>query len=179
MAHTVIETSNLYATRAAGARIYDCVCSADIDNGTIGHIEELATENGHIYTFVKGVADGYITVVACNPEWDYVYHCSADKNLDRFYIKANTPFRGYELKLNDEFGLTIDATTVATQGKVDIGKFATVNTDGKLVGADDTTTSAKFEMKILRKRTMGATLVTPAHTYGKSRVMYTYKVTKV
>lgn len=79
---------------------------------------------------------------------------------------------------NDEFAISIDGITSATQSKADTGKFLTIDTTtGKLVAGDSATSDAKFEATIMRKRVQGATLVTVANTYGYSRVMYEAKVT--
>ena len=74
-------------------------------------------------------------------------------------------------------GITIDGVTSASQSAMDTGAFVTIDsTTGKLVAKATATSGATFEGVVEGKRTMGGTLVTTAHTYGHSAVMYKVRV---
>ena len=60
---------------------------------------------------------------------------------------------------------------------MDTGAYVTIDTTtGKLVAKSTTTEGATFEGIVEGKRTSGATLVTAAHTYGNSAVIYKVRV---
>ena len=173
MAYCVFESSNMGSTKYDG-KIFDAVCATDVENGTFGYISGVDTTNGEpVYTFVKGIAEGKSVFVADQPAWDEDNHHITNQRRDNFSIPAGTPFRVRELKKNDKFGITIDGVTSASQSAMDTGAFVTIDaTTGKLVAKASATSGATFEGVVEGKRTMGATLVTTAHTYGHSAVMY-------
>ena len=55
MIHTVCETSNLRCVHYA-ERIWDAVADFDVDNGTLGYLEDVAVEGGVIYNFKAGTS---------------------------------------------------------------------------------------------------------------------------
>lgn len=179
--HTVFWSSNLRATHFA-ERIMDAVCDEDIDNGTFGYLEEQV--ESHVYKFVKGFKAGSPVVVASNPEWDYDECRITNQRKDNFYIKAGTRFRVFFLHLNDEFAVSIEGITSATQKTVtDVTDFMandvflTIDgTTGKLVASATTTKDAVMEARIERKHKIGNTLITAAHTYGSSNDMYEARI---
>lgn len=173
MSFCVFESINMGTTKYDG-KIFDAVCSTDCENGTFGYITGIDSTNGDpVYTFVKGYAAGKDVFVVDQPAWDEDNHHRVNQRRDNFTIPAGTPFRVRELKKNDKFGITIDGVTAASQSAMDTGAFVTIDsTTGKLVAKATATSGATFEGVVEGKRTMGGTLVTTAHTYGHSAVMY-------
>ena len=175
MVHAVCETTNLGAVRYA-ERIFDAVASVDIDNGTIGYLDELVEGTTHMYTFVPGVKEGKKICLAHNPEWNEDECRMTNQRKDKFFIPAGTPFRAYVLKVTDEFALSPEGFSAESRETLKEGKFATVNEEGKLVVADAASEDALMVGQIMRKRQVGATLVTNLREYGYARMMYTVKV---
>ena len=165
--HTVFDSVNMASTKYA-ERIFDCVCDEDVDNGTFGYMGELVDRN--IYKFVKGTKAGEKVLVL-------------NQRRNRFYIPAGTPFRARVVKVNDEFGITIEGISAGTQTVVseetdfmanDV--FVTVGNDGKLVASKTSTDGAIMEARIERKRLMGAKLITPLRQYGSDNFMYEARI---
>lgn len=171
MIHAVCETTNLRAVHYA-ERIFDCVCDVDIDNGTIGYMDGLADGYSHIYNFKAGVKEGAVIVLAHNPEWTEDTSNRLNQRKDKFFIPAGTPFRAFVLRVTDEFALSAEGFA----GEPVVGKFVSVDAEGKLAVADAAAEGAVLVGKIMRKRQVGSTLVTAAQKYGYARMMYTVKV---
>lgn len=175
--YTVFESTNMGSTHYA-ERIFDAVAEVDIENGTFGYLGDQEKEGSHIYKFVKGAQAGKPVVVVDQPAWTEDESKITNQRKDQFIIKAGTPFRVRVVKVNDEFGITIEGVTTASQDKMKIGAFLTIDdTTGKLVAANATTADAVMEAKVERKRTVGGTLVTSAHNYGYANVMYNARIT--
>ena len=177
MSYCVFESSNMGSTKYDG-KIFDAVCSTDAENGTFGYISGVDTTNGDpVYTFVKGTAEGKSIFVVDQPAWDEDNHHITNQRRDKFINKAGSVFRIREVNKNDKFGITIDGVTSASQSAMDTGAYVTIDsTTGKLVAKATVTSGATFEGVVEGKRTMGGTLVTTAHTYGHSAVMYKVRV---
>lgn len=171
--HAVCETTNLRAVHYA-ERIFDCVCDVDIDNGTMGYMDGLAKGFTHIYNFKKGTSEGKVVVMAHNPEWTEDTSNRLNQRKDKFFIPAGTPFRAFVLKEMDEFALSPEG--FADPATPEVGKFVSINTEGKLLVADAPVEGAAMVGEIMRKRQIGATLVTGLREYGYKRMMYTVKV---
>ena len=171
MIHTVCETSNLRCVHYA-ERIWDAVSNADVDNGTLGYLDGVAEEGGVIYNFKAGSAEGKAVVLAHNPEWTEDTSRMTNQRKDKFFVAAGTPFRAYTLHEGDEFALS----TEGFEGAPEIGKYVSINANGKLAVADAPVDGAVMVGKIMRKRQIGSTLVTGVRTYGYSRMMYMVKV---
>lgn len=171
MIHTVCETSNLRCVHYA-ERIWDAVADFDVDNGTLGYLEDVAVEGGVIYNFKAGTSEGKAVVLAHNPEWTEDTSCRLNQRKDKFFNAAGVPFRAYTIKEGDEFALS----EAGFEGTPEIGKYVSINADGKLAVADAPADGAVMVGKIMRKRQIGSTLVTPLRTYGYERMMYTVKV---
>lgn len=178
--HAVFESVNLGATHYA-ERIFDCVCDENVDNGTFGHMEELVDRN--IYKFVKGVKAGEPVLVAHMPEWDEDETSVLNQRRNHFFIPAGMPFRAYVVKVNDEFGISIDGISADTQTVVseqtdfmtnDV--FLTVGDDGKLVASTSSVDGAVMEARIERKRLHGAKLITPLRQYNNDYSMYEARI---
>lgn len=169
--HTVAETSNLRCVHYA-ERIWDAVSTEDIDNGTFGYLDGVETEGGVIYNFVKGTKGGASIVMAHNPEWTEDTSRKTNQRKDKFFIEAGCPFRAYTIHMGDEFALS----EAGFEGKPEIGKYVSIDTNGKLAVADAPAEGAVMVGKIMRKRQVGSTLVTGVRTYGYSRMMYMVKV---
>lgn len=178
--HTVFESVNMASTKYA-ERIFDCVCDEDIDNGTFGYMGELVDRN--IYKFMKGTKAGEKVLVVDVPAWDEDESSVLNQRRNRFYIPAGTPFRARVVKVNDEFGITIEGVSVATQSVVteqtdfmtnDV--FLTVGDDGKLVASTASNDGAIMEARIERKRMHGAKLITPLRQYGSDYFMYEARI---
>ena len=168
--HAVCETTNLRAVHYA-ERIWDAVADIDIDNGTIGYLENPSDE-GVIYNFKTGTMEGKELVLVHMPEWTEDTSNRLNQRKDKFYNVAGIPFRAFTLKEGDEFALSPEGFA----GKPEVGKYVSVNADGKLAVADAPVDGATMVGRIMRKRQIGSTLVTGVRTYGYSRMMYMVKV---
>ena len=177
MSYCVFESSNCGSTKYDG-KIFDAVAETDIENGTFGYITGVDSTNGDpVYTFVAGIAEGKSIFVVDQPAWDEDNHHITNQRRDKFINKAGSVFRIREVNKNDKFGITIDGVTSASRSAMDTGAFVTIDsTTGKLVAAASATANATFEGVVEGQRVMGGTLVTPAHTYGHSAVMYKVRV---
>ena len=168
--HTVCETTNLRATHYA-ARIFDCVADVDIDNGTFGYMDELAEGYSHVYNFKAGTKEGKQVVIAHNPEWTEDTSNRLNQRKDKFFIPAGTVFRAFVIDELDELALSPEGFNAEPV----VDKFVTINANGKL-DVVDSADGAVMVGKIMRKRQIGSTLVTPLRPYGYARMMYDVKV---
>lgn len=180
--YTVFESTNMRAVHFA-ERIFDCVCNEPVENGTFGYFEELADGYSNVYKFVKGTKEGVPVVVANNPAWNEDTCRIPNQRRDQYIIPAGTVFRAFALHEGDEFGITIEGVSSATQSIVaeqtdfaanDV--FLTVGTDGKLVASGTSTDGAAMEARVERKRMIGATLVTGVREYGYANAMYEARI---
>ena len=169
--HTVCETTNLRAVHYA-ERIWDAVSDVDIDNGTLGYLDEVSVEGGVIYNFKAGTKEGKTPVLAHNPEWTEDTSRMTNQRKDKFFIPAGVSFRAFTLTEGDEIALSAEGFV----GTPEIGKYVSINDSGKLAIADAPVEGAVMVGKIMRKRQVGSTLVTGVRTYGYARIMYTVKV---
>lgn len=178
---TVFWSSNLRATHFA-ERIFDAVCDEVVENGTFGYLE--AQVDSHIYKFVKGFKVGQPVYVASNPEWQYDDSRITSQAKHKFVIEAGVPFRAFGLHKQDEFGISIEGITPATQEMVENEKdfmgnnvYLTIDeTTGKLVASTKSKEDAVMEARIMRKYITGNTLVTPLRTYGRNSAIYEAKI---
>lgn len=168
--YTVCETSNLRAVHYA-ARIWDAVADFDVENGTIGYLEDPSDE-GVIHTFKAGTMKGKEPVLVHMPEWTEDTSNRLNQRKDKFVNKAGVPFRAFTLKVGDEFALSPEGFT----GEPVVGKYVSVDSNGKLAVADTPADDAVMVGKIMRKRQIGSTLVTKVREYGYARMMYMVKV---
>lgn len=177
--YTIFESTNMASTVFA-AKIYDAVSTVDIENGTFGYLDGLATgyAGDVIYNFKKGTSDGKFIVVADNPAWDYDNSKLVNQKKDKYIIPAGTPFRVREIKIRDEFAISIEGVTSATASLFDVGAYATIDAvTGKLVAAVEAPASTvAFAGKVARKRSSGATIVTPTQTIGSKTTLYEVRV---
>ena len=169
--YSVCETSNLRAVHYA-ERIFDAVADFDVENGMLGYLDGLADGETHTYNFVKGTKDGKRVVLVHNPEWSEDTSKRTNKRKDKFFIPAGTNFRAFVVSVDDEFALSKEGFA----GEPEVGKYVSINENGRLVVADEAVDGAVLVGKILRKRQIGSTLVTSLRSYGYSRVMYDVKV---
>ena len=168
--HAVCETTNLRAVHYA-ERIWDAVSDVDIDNGTLGYLED-REDGGVIYDFKAGTKDGASVVLVHMPEWTEDTSRMTNQRKDKFTNVKGRPFRAFTLAKGDEFALSPEGFV----GTPEIGKYVSINADGKLVVADAPVEDAAMVGKIMRKRQVGSTLVTDVRSYGYARMMYTVKV---
>ena len=171
MVHVVCETTNLRAVHYA-ERIWDGIATEDIDNGTIGYLDGQFEEGGVIYNFVKGTKEGMFPVLVHMPEWNPDTSNRLNQRKDKFFNEAGVPFRCFTLREGDEFALSPEGFA----GTPEVGKYVSVNAEGKLAVADAPVDGAVMVGKIMRKRQIGSTLVTKLREYGYARMMYTVKV---
>lgn len=172
---TVLESTNMASTGGA-ARIFDCVAEEVIENGMVGGLGDLAEGESHIYKFVKGTPEKNNYVIVDQPAWNPDESRMTNQRRDQFVIPAGTPFRVRQLMINDEFGITKDGFTTATQSNAAPGKFATVDAATGKFKVEDSEPASGSYLKIMRKRMMGSTLVTAAHTYGTSAELFELRV---
>lgn len=169
--HVTCETTNLRAVHYA-ERIWDAVSDIDIDNGTLGYLDEVSVEGGVIYNFKAGTMEGKTPVLVHNPEWTEDTSNRLNQRKDKFFIPTGVPFRAYTLHEGDEFALS----TEGFAGTPEVGKYVSIDANGRLEVADAPVEGAVMVGKIMRKRQIGSTLVTPLRDYGYARMMYTVKV---
>lgn len=169
--HAVCETTNLRAVHYA-ERIWDAVSDKDIDNGTLGYLDGVSVEGGVIYNFKAGTMEGKKPVLVHMPEWTEDTSNRLNQRKDKFVNVAGVPFRAFTLAEGDEFALSNEGFV----GEPKIGKYVSINANGKLEVADAPVEGAVMVGKIMRKRQVGSTLVTELRTYGYARMMYTVKV---
>ena len=170
MIHTVCETSNLRCVHYA-ERIWDAVADVDVDNGTLGYLEN-PTDGGVIHNFKAGTSEGKTVVLAHNPEWTEDTSNRLNQRKDKFFVPAGVAFRAYTLHEGDEFALSESGFV----GTPEIGKYVSIDANGKLAVADAPVDGAAMVGQIMRKRQIGSTLVTGLRTYGYERMMYMVKV---
>lgn len=168
--HAVCETTNLRAVHYA-ERIWDAVSDVDIDNGTLGYLED-KNDGGVIYDFKAGTKEGASVVLVHMPEWTEDTSRMTNQRKDKFVNVAGVPFRAFTLAEGDEFALSSEGFV----GNPEIGKYVSIDANGKLAVADAPVDGAVMVGKIMRKRQIGSTLVTGVRTYGYARMMYTVKV---
>ena len=173
--YTVFESVNMGSTHYA-ERIFDAVADVDVENGTFGYLDGLAEGETHVYKFVAGTKAGEKVVVADQPVWNEDTCLRSNQRKDKFVITAGTKFRVRVVKVNDEFGITIEGIKDDTQNKMDIGAYLTIDATGKLVAKTATTADAVMEAVVERKRMVGGSLTTAAHVYGHSKTMYEARV---
>ena len=115
MAYTVFESTNMASTKYA-ERIFDAVAATDIEVGTFGYLDGLATGEVNTYNFVKGTKSGLTIgdiVVVDNPVWTEDTSRITNQRKDKFIIPAGTRFRARVVRKNDEFAESIDGFTSA------------------------------------------------------------------
>lgn len=178
--HTVVDSVNMASTKYA-ERIFDCVADVDLDNGTFGYMGELVDRN--IYKFIPGTKSGEKVLMVDQPAWDEDTSSVLNQRRNRFFIPAGTPFRARIVKINDEFGITIEGVSASTQSIVseetdfmENDVFLTIGNDGKLVASNTSTDGAVMEARVERKRLMGAKLITPLRQYGSTNFMYEARI---
>ena len=169
--YSVCETTNLRAVHYAN-RIYDAVADFDVENGMLGYLDGLADGETHTYNFVKGTKAGKQVVLVHNPEWSEDTTNRLNQRKDKFFIPAGTKFRAFVIAVDDEFALSPEGFV----GEPDVDKYVSINGEGKLAVADAAVDGAVMVGKIMRKRQIGSTLVTPLRSYGYARMMYDVKV---
>lgn len=173
--YTVFESVNMGSTHYA-ERIFDAVADVDVENGTFGYMDGLVENEANVYNFKAGTKAGEKVVVADNPAWSEDTTRTVNQRKDKYIIPAGTKFRVRVVKVNDEFGITAEGITAATREKLEVGAYLTIDATGKLVAADATTDGAVMEAVVERKRMVGGSLVTAAHTYGYSKAMYEARI---
>ena len=174
MARTVFESTNLRSTDGS-ERIFDCVATEDIENGMIGGLGELAEGMSHVYKFEKGVPADHTYVIVDQPVWDADTSRTVNQRRDAFVIPAGTVFRVRVLARNDEFGISMPGFTSESKAQVKVGAYAVADASGRFKAQAEQPESGSY-CKIMRKRTLGATLVTTAHTYGDAYELFELRV---
>lgn len=180
--YTVFESVNMGSTHFA-ERIFDAVAEVDVENGTFGYLDGLAENESHVYKFVAGTKEGKRVVVADQPAWSEDTCMRSNQRRDKFVIAAGTRFRVRVVKVDDEFGITIEGIKADSQAVVTAvsdfsanNVYLTIDATGKLVASAASTDGAVMEAHIERKRKIGGSLITAAHTYGYSKDMYEARV---
>ena len=172
---TIMESINMASTGGA-ARIFDCVATEVIENGMVGGLGDLADDETHIYKFVKGTPEKNNYVIVDQPAWDPDESRMTNQRRDKFVIPAGTPFRVRQLMINDEFGITKDGFTTGTRANAAPGKFASIDAATGKFKVENSEPASGSYCKIMRKRMLGGTLVTTAHTYGTSAELFELRV---
>lgn len=174
MPYCVFESTNMRSTDGA-TRIFDCVATEDIENGMVGGLGGLADGMSHVYNFVKGAPTDNTYVIVDQPAWSYDDSRKTKQRRDAFIIPAGTVFRVRVLAVTDEFGLSMAGFTTDSKDAVKPGAYAVADASGKFKAQADKPESGSY-CQIMRKRTLGATLVTKAHTYGDTYELHELRV---
>lgn len=178
MAKYNVFESTLMASTVGAERIYDAVCTTDVENGTFGYLNGLATGEDVTYNFVKGTATGKQIVVADNPAWDVDTCRITNQRRDKYIIPAGTRFRARVIKKGDVFATAIEGVTSATQSAMAKNAYVTIDaTTGKLVAKASATSGAAMEGTVERERMVGGVINTTAHNYGYTTKMFEVRVT--
>jgi hypothetical protein len=172
----VFESTNMKSTKGA-ERVFDAVSTSDIENGTFGYLNGLATGESVTYNFEVGTNAGSEIVVVDNPAWTEDESLRSKQRKDQYIIPAGTKFRVRVIALTDEFAINKACVTTATQAALLVNAYLTIDSTGKLVASATAATTPVFEAQVMRKRVQGATLVTTANTYGYSTELFEAKVT--
>lgn len=176
--YTVFESVNMGSTHYA-ERIFDAVASVDVENGTFGYLDGLSDGEPVVYNFVAGYKAGEPVVVVDNPAWDYDTCRITNQRRDQYINEAGKKLRVRVVKNLDEFGITIEGVTAATQEQMKQGAFVSIDSTGKLVASDAAVDEDNMIGEVMRERVIGAQLVTAAHNYGSAYKMYEIKVKNV
>lgn len=173
----VFESTNMKSTKGA-ERIFDAVSTVDIENGTFGYLNGLASGESVVYNFAKGTSAGKTVVVVDQPAWTEDESMRSKQRKDQYIIPAGTKFRVRVVALNDEFAINSATVTSATVAALLVGAYLTIDaTTGELVAKSTVTTTPIMEATVMRKHVQGATLVTSANTYGYSTELFEAKIT--
>lgn len=180
--YTVIESINMASTHYA-ERIFDAMCDVDVENGTFGYLDGLVEGEQVVYKFVAGFKAGEPVVVVDQPAWTEDTCRITNQRKDKYVNESGKKFRVRTVKKLDEFGITIEGVTSATQNVVTSvsdftanSVFLTIDATGKLVASKESKEDVVMEARIMRKRMMGGELITTAHKYGYSAAIYEAKV---
>lgn len=180
--YTVFESSNMHST--TGGVIFDVVATADVENGTIGYIEnESPTDGGVIYKWHSGTKAGLPVLIADDVPYKDDATTIGEQSRHSYIIPAGKAFRARLVTKQDRFAVSIEGFTTATQNVAkgyDGSKNVFVTADattGKLVAKAATTADAAFEGVLVGKRLMGNSIVTTAGTVGDGVVLYKVRVT--
>lgn len=188
MPNTIFESTNMAAVKYA-ERIFDAVAESDIENGTVGYLDGINDDyEGHVvYNFVAGVTDDLKAgdvVIANNPAWSEDVSRLDNQRRDKYIIPAGTPFRAFVVRKNDEFAISIDGFTSATQATVEAATefiesplYVTADeTTGKFVASSEAPESGALMGQIMRKRISGAQIQTTLRNMGHAVALYVIKV---
>ncbi len=103
-AHVVAESTNLRATYE-GMHIFNVMASADIDNGKLVNLDDMAYETNEYYTMVEPTANsrvGLILSVPIGPD-ETPYKATLESN---FYNGEGEVMRVYDLLAGDRFTIS-------------------------------------------------------------------------
>lgn len=128
--YNTVETTNI------SGRCFSFIYDADIENGSLVAMGDLAEGTNDLYNAEIPKAGNRVFLVA-NPAWSYDDCRRVNQNEDNYIIKANTPFRVYELNALDKFGVQDYGISGATS--LAVGDYITV--DGTTVVAKDAGTT--------------------------------------
>lgn len=155
--YAVFESTNMKAVHYGG--IADAVFTADIENGTFGYLDGLATISGTekhpvVYNFKKGVSVGKPVYVVNNPAWVENPHTLADQNRDQYIVPTGTAFRAFRVLPEDKFAVTREGFTE----NVAVGDTVTIDgTTGKLKKLAQNGTASGISATIEYTRTIAGT----------------------
>lgn len=176
--YAIYESTNCASTHYA-ERIFDAVATTDVENGTFGYLDGLAEGESVIYNFKPGFKAGEPVVVVDNPAWDEDTCRKTNQRRDKYIVEAGTAFRVRVVKVTDEFGISIEGVTTASQADMKAGAFVSIDaTTGKLV-ASATESTDNMSGEVMRERITGGQLVTTAHNYGYTSKIYEVKVKSI
>lgn len=179
---TIFESTNMLST-TGGAHIIDAVADVELENGTIGYVNDVP-EEGVTYKFTAGTTAGKNPVIVDDVPIDYDNVSISAQRRENYSIKAGKKFRVREIVPEDRFAVSIDGFTTATQETVkgyDGTKTIYVTADastGKLVASETATTDATYGV-IVGKRSFTTPIVNSGTTYSGVSVLYKIRIIKV
>lgn len=171
MAYTCFESTNMASTHYA-KRIFDAIYDAPVENGTFGYLDGLAPDSSVVFNFIPGTKEGREIVVVDQPAWSEDTSRTINQRKDMFRVETGIPFRARVLAMDDTFALSESGFN----GTPEVGKYVSIDSNGKLAVSDDVPDGVPMVGQIMSKRTIGSTLVTGIRTYGYERMMYTVQV---
>jgi hypothetical protein len=105
--------------------VYSVQASVDVNNGSIGVVGTLVSNQRETRTLVQPVTGTIASdkvVLVASPEVVYDQATWASADITNFTNLANKPMRAYEINKDDEFSVTKDAITLIGSDPV-VGNF--------------------------------------------------------
>ena len=151
--HTVVETTNVQATKWA-EHIYSMINEVDdLDNGSIGFVGEIYDDTNDTYEFVKPttalIAEGN-PVMAIHPNDSFNFSILPEADEDQYFYNAKgDKFRAYTFMTGDKINISSTGITPLNVGTgVVVGNYVTLTNASYKLTETATKPTDKFYAKI-------------------------------